>query len=380
MDDPEWVPTHKMVLESPGSPMPYTLRPRRPKFTNEEEGDNMDNMENMDQLILSNTKISTKSRKNLVITISQRIKKDVLVDLVQNEQLPCIPFPIHTFDDLYKLADHVHTTGSMYKDCQRLPELLPVLKELDDMVGLKSTKNALCNMILFELQSIPCYWRHMVITGAPGMGKTSIATIIGKLLNKLGRTPSSDITRGNPLNMIADYEGQTKSEVNRVVQEALSKSGVLLIDEAPSLYDKQNKDSYGKKCLDMLMQLMDTYRDRLIVIFAGYKKDMEENILQSNEGFRRRIQWYFHMDEYNSNELHLIFRQKMGVLNDQTMFNQNWFHTNYKAFPFFGGSIENFVQKIRIVHTRKTFGSAQKDVITDETIQEGFELYLKFTV
>lgn len=224
----------------------------------------------------------------------------------------------------------------------------------------------------------------MVITGAPGVGKTTIATLVAKLLNRLGRTPSDEITHGNPLNLISDFEGQTKSEVNRVVQEALSKSGVLLIDEAPALYDRKNRDSYGKKCLDMLMQLMDKHRDQLIVIFAGYRRDMEANILQSNEGFRRRIQWFFHLDDYGPNELHQIFLQKMKdtqfTLQQPTRFTPAWFHDHYADFPYFGGSVENWVHKIRTVHTRKTFGLGVKALLLDETVEEGFRMYTQFTL
>lgn len=342
-----------------------------------------------DDFALDEHKIKVKKSEQLLITISQ-LKKNRKVTRIpiavheHNTSLPSIPFPIRTFDDLFRLATHLEQSSDMYKDCQRLKPLYPVLRELNEMVGLATTKNALCNMILFELQNMPCYWRHMVITGDPGMGKTTVATIIAKLLNLLGQTPSDEITRGNPLNMISDYEGQTKSEVNRVVQEALSKSGVLLIDEAPALYDKKNRDSYGKKCLDMLMQLMDVHREQLIVIFAGYKHDMETNILQSNDGFRRRIQWYFHMDNYSAEELYKIFLQKIKEtsfeLSKNTKFNASWFQDNYASFPYFGGSVENMVQKIRIVNTRKTFGFDSDKTISDETIQEGFGMYIQFTM
>lgn len=382
--DPEWLPQQRQsTLAVPEGPSHYALRPRpaHKKFTEVEDEDDMEDIQVS----------GTTPNSDLVITISQlkrcRDKATLQQPIVahpRNEDLPCIPFPIANFDDLYRLAQQIQATSVMYKDCQRLTALLPVLNELHAMVGLRGTKDALCHFILFELQNTPCYWRHMVITGAPGVGKTSIAVIIAKILNRLGRTPSDEITRGNPLNLISDFEGQTKSEVNRVVQEALSKSGVLLIDEAPALYDRKNRDSYGKKCLDMLMQLMDTHREELIVIFAGYKHDMDVNILQSNEGFRRRIQWFFHLDDYTPEELYQIFVQKVTdtqfTLQTPTRFGVSWFQEHYTEFPYLGGSVENWVHKIRTVHTRKSFGFGTKTQLPDETIEEGFRLYLQFTI
>jgi Cdc6-like AAA superfamily ATPase len=368
-DDPDWVPTLSSSAPTTSS---YSLRPRKPKV--EQVESDSETMDDNDLVItISQMKRTTNPKNEIVPSV-----------VIRNEDLPSIPFTINSFDDLYRLASAMESTSIMYKDCQRMKTLYPVLQELNAMVGLRSTKDALCNFILFELQNMPSYWRHMVITGAPGVGKTSIANIIAKLLNKLGRTPSDEIVRGNPLNMISDYEGQTKSRVNKVVQEALSKSGVLLIDEAPSLNDKQNRDSYGKKCLDMLMQLMDSHRERLIVIFAGYKEEMETNILQSNPGFRRRIQWFFHMQDYSDAELYEIFLQKIGEtqfkIQTNTKFNKSWFIENYKKFPYFGGSVENFVHKIRTVHTRKIFGFGEKNMLSDETMEEAFHMYIQFTV
>ena len=380
-EDPEWkVPSSIQPVTQDRT---YFLRPRKKDTILTEVADIDDDDSDYDMS-------PEPDEDNLVITISQ-LKKKVqkqqqpsLQTTLPNAVLPDIPFTVTNFDDLFRLATIMKNENRMFKDCQKLTDLYPVLEELNAMIGLKTTKDALCNMILFELQNMQSYYRHMVITGDPGVGKTSIANIIAKIMNRIGRANSDEITHGNPLNMISDYDGQTKSEVNRVVQEALSKSGILLIDEAASLNDVRNKDYYGKKCLDMLMQLMDKYRENLIVILAGYRYDMEVNILQSNVGFRRRIQWFFNMDAYNSDELHQIFEQKLRdskfEKQENSTFDQKWMAAHHSDFPYFGGSIENFVHKIRTAHTRKTFGQMNKSLLTDETIGEGFELYLKYTI
>jgi len=360
----------------------YYLRPRdqKPKKY-KETSDGEDDDDDSDYMM-------TDEDEELVITItkSEKVPKKKNSEILDNSVLESIPFPICNFEDLYKLAKVCIEEKKNFKDCQKLPNLYPVLEELHNMIGLRSTKDGICNMILFELQNLPSYWRHIVLTGKPGVGKTNVAQIIAKLLNRMGRSSSDEITIGNPLNMISDYEGQTKSEVHNVVQEALSKSGVLLIDEAPTLNDNRKgvRDSYGQKCIDMLMQLMDKHRNDLVVILAGYKDDIERNILQTNAGFRRRIQWFFHLDDYSFTELYEIFIRKMNdakfQLTPNSYFDLNWFEDHIEDFPDFGGSIESFVHKIKHVQTRKTFGQDEKILIADESIREGYEMYKTYII
>jgi SpoVK/Ycf46/Vps4 family AAA+-type ATPase len=380
--DPDYV----IPLKPIRSPKHYFLR-SRPRITYMEEDLSDDES---DEEYTGKNDEDGEEEEDLVITISQLKKKKDTEDtknvIIPNASLECIPFPIQNFSDLYKLARICHEEKKLFKDCQKLPLLFPVLTELNNMIGLQTTKNGICNMILFELQNLPSYWRHIVLTGKPGVGKTNVAQIIAKLLNRMGKAPSDEITIGNPLNMIAKYEGQTKNEVHRVVQEALSKSGVLLIDEAPSLNNNRGgqSDAYGQQCIDMLMQLMDKHRNELIVIFAGYKNEIERNILQVNPGLRRRIQWFFHLDDYSPLELHQIFLQQMTEakfqLSPNSIFTVDWMEDHIKDFPNFGGSIETFVYKIKHVQTRKTFGQIEKVFISDETIQEGFNMYKTYVI
>ena len=337
---------------------------------------------------------------NLVITISQMTKRrgpDFSAPVTEvslgppNNTLPVVPFPVNTFSDLNHLAELCAQKGHMYKDCQKLPILYPVIEEINNMIGRAKTKEGLRKLILFELKVDyrldMDVRRHIILTGKPGTGKSSVAKMIAKVFHRLGRGHSEEITEGNPLNMISDYEGQTKTEVNNVVQEALSKSGVLLIDEAPALNDNRRNaspDNYGKKAVDMLMQLMDKHRKDLVVILAGYKEDMDRNILQANKGFRRRIQWFFDMEDYTAPELSQIFRQKLQRIGwdlpTQTRFNDQWFSEHYRDFPFFGGSIDNFVQSIITAQIETTFGQNSNTTISDSTLQRGFNDYIRFVV
>ena len=330
---------------------------------------------------------------DICITISKKKKQcDNSMDqkkqcILANAELKEVPFPINTFQDLYELASMCYLEGNMYRDCQKLPDIWSTLKEINDLIGLTNVKNALCNMILFELQNQANsrkekYWRHMVITGPPGTGKTTIAKIIARLLNKLGQSDSDDIIVGNSRNMISDWQGQTKTMVDSLVSRALKSSGILFIDEAPNLNDGRNQavpDSYGKSCLDTLMELMDEHKEKLIVILSGYAEEMESNVLAINKGIRRRIQWWFHIDSYSAGELYSIFKKNVldtgYQLPPNMSLNESWFEKRKEFFPYFGGSVRNYVEKVCTLHSKKTFGKINQSTLDIGTINEGYELY-----
>jgi stage V sporulation protein K len=316
-----------------------------------------------------------------------------------NKDLTCIPFTIGNFSDLYLLASICADTERpcMFKDCQILPKLWPVLQEIQELIGLTTVKNALCDMIMYEILSDHIekqkknkgerYWRHMVITGPPGTGKTTVAKIIARLLNKIGKTSSDEIVVGNRRNMISDWQGQTKSMVDALVQKAVNSSGIILIDEAPNLNDGRDSaaaDSYSKSCLDTLMELMDAHKDDLIIILAGYRNEMEKNIMSVNKGMRRRIQWWFDIAHYTPEEMFLIFKKQIVetgyTLPLDLVIDNEWFNERETQFPFSGGSVRNFVEKICTVQVKKMFGQVKADVLTNSTLLEAYELYKTFSL
>lgn len=180
----------------------------------------------------------------------------------------------------------------------------------------------------------------MVLTGSPGRGKTTVARILAKLFHRLGLSASEDIVYGSPLNMIARYEGQTFGNVNSVVQEAVNGSGILLIDEAHSLNESTDRDGFGKQCLNELVNSINNY-PQLIVIFAGYKQEMERCIIRPNPGFRRRIGYFIDIDGYAPEELYQMFLQQLQEegfrLTEDTHFDEAWFRQHERYFPYDGG-------------------------------------------
>ncbi|MCK6605687.1 MAG: AAA family ATPase [Bacteroidia bacterium] len=170
-----------------------------------------------------------------------------------------------------------------------LVELIDVVKvrELKKSRGLKVSPQTL----------------HMVFTGNPGTGKTTIARLIAEKYKEIGVLKLGQLIEVDRSDLVAEYVGQTAIKTNKVLDKA--KGGVLFIDEAYSLINRGEND-YGKEVIDTLVKKMEDDRDEFVLIVAGYPKEME-NFLSFNPGLASRFYKTIHFDDYSLDELKLIF-------------------------------------------------------------------------
>lgn len=140
---------------------------------------------------------------------------------------------------------------------------------------------------------------HMIFKGNPGTGKTMIARIIADVLYNIGVTKTNKLIETDRAGLVAGYVGQTAMKTTEKVMEAMD--GVLFVDEAYSL-SQGGVNDFGKEAIDTLVKLMDDYRDRLVVILAGYSNDMED-FLKVNSGLRSRFPNIVEFKDYNIDEL-----------------------------------------------------------------------------
>lgn len=191
-------------------------------------------------------------------------------------------------------------------------EINKLQAQLDGLVGLPNAKKELHNLINFikiqslrvdhGLTSFPITY-HLVFSGNPGTGKTTVARIIGQIYKHLGVLSSGHFVETDRAGLVAGYVGQTALKVQEVVKKATG--GVLFIDEAYSLInDKQ--DAFGKEAIDSLLKAMEDLRDDLVIIVAGYTERMEE-FLQANPGFKSRFNHFVQFDNFSTDELYEIF-------------------------------------------------------------------------
>jgi probable Rubsico expression protein CbbX len=148
---------------------------------------------------------------------------------------------------------------------------------------------------------------HMCFTGAPGTGKTTVALMMAGLLHRLGYLEKGHLVHAMRDDLVGEYIGHTAPKTKQVLERAMG--GVLFIDEAYTLYRTEDSKDYGQECIDILMQVMENERDKLVVILAGYK-DRMDHFFESNPGMSSRIAHHLDFAEYEVGEL-LAIAQSM---------------------------------------------------------------------
>ena len=191
-------------------------------------------------------------------------------------------------------------------------DLPDILADLNNLVGLNKIKeqiNDLVSLLKFNKKAhidISKFNLHMVFTGNPGTGKTTVARLLSDILYNLGYTKKNKLVEVSAKDLIAEYVGQTAGKTYNVLKSAFG--GVLFIDEAYSIVDSGSNASFANDCMTTILRVLEDQRDNLIVIFAGYEKQME-NFVKFNPGLKSRIGYTIKFDDYTKQELLDIFKQ-----------------------------------------------------------------------
>ena len=188
-----------------------------------------------------------------------------------------------------------------------------LLNQLNGLVGLKNVKEQVCDLIDYnKIQHLRVKnglkksnkTLHMAFSGNPGTAKTTVARIVGRMYKAIGLLSKGHFIEASRTDLIAEYQGQTAIKVKRLINRA--KGGVLFIDEAYSITENANSDSYGRESLTELTKALEDYRDDLVVIVAVYTNLMEE-FFESNPGLKSRFNTFISFSDYSLDELVQIF-------------------------------------------------------------------------
>ena len=218
---------------------------------------------------------------------------------------------------------------------------------LGSVVGLqqvKATVRKLARYAVFRKRAqadgreIPAASMHMLFTGSPGTGKTMMASVIATMLYKIGIIRQNKFHEVTAKDLIGKYVGHTDKQTHSEIEKALD--GILFIDEAYALTEgASGENSYGSEAIAELVKSMDEYKDRLIVIFAGYDKEMSD-FLEANPGLNSRIGYKFRFEDYSTDELLEIFARaasKAGFACEEGLLDQELrelfaYHRRFKNF------------------------------------------------
>lgn len=187
-------------------------------------------------------------------------------------------------------------------------------EELDELIGLEAVKNevhSLANFVKVQKQreekgmKTPKMSYHLVFTGSPGTGKTTVARIVARIYKDLGILKKGHTVETDRAGLVGQYLGETAVKTNAVIDSALN--GVLFIDEAYSLTPEDPGRDYGQEAVSTLLKRMEDDRDKLVVIIAGYPNEMQR-FIDSNPGLQSRFNRYINFPDYSAADLVDIFK------------------------------------------------------------------------
>ncbi len=236
--------------------------------------------------------------RNMVDALERkRAARIILNDLPQDSALTDEDIPA----DIRQLAE------------RQVADIDELLASMDDFVGMEEVKEMirqLSRRLQFELmsrQNKKPDLQHLIFSGNPGTGKTSVARLIGKIYRSLGLLRKGHCVEVSRADLVAGYVGQTAILTSEKIKEAFG--GVLFIDEAYALSRAQGMGSdFGQEAIDTLVKAMEDYRNRFLIIAAGYPQEME-TFLSSNPGLKSRFGYTLNFPDYSTNELLLILEQ-----------------------------------------------------------------------
>jgi probable Rubsico expression protein CbbX len=203
---------------------------------------------------------------------------------------------------------------------------------------------------------------HMSFTGNPGTGKTTVALRMADILHRLGYIERNHVVAVTRDDLVGQYVGHTAPKTKEVLKRAYG--GVLFIDEAYYLYRPENERDYGVEAIEILLQVMENERDRLVVVLAGYKDRMDE-FFRLNPGMSSRVAHHIDFPDYTADELvaiaELMLEAESYEFSPAAEEAFRAYLERRMARPLFAHarSVRNAIERARLRHANRVYGAAR---------------------
>ena len=294
---------------------------------------------------------------------------------------------IQDMSDLLKIVrEHEYDSAYEYNiDLESLHKIKEELEKINNMIGLKEFKKSVVDQLLYFIQNLHVGkegdFKHTVLSGPPGTGKTEVAKLLGIMYSKMGILKNTTFQKVTRSDLIAGYLGQTAIKTQKVIEKSLG--GVLFIDEAYALGESGNNDSFSKECIDTICEALSDHKEDLMVIIAGYEDELRETFFKVNRGLESRFIWKFKMEAYSPEELREIFFKKIkenewGILDSDSV-KLGWFEKHKNVFRHYGRDMELLFTYTKIAHGRRVYGkdAALRKKISMEDMERGLQIFIE---
>jgi replication-associated recombination protein RarA len=260
--------------------------------------------------------------------------------------------------------------------------VLPLLKELDSMIGLDTLKTQIVHQIMYITQNLHDQddFHHMVLYGEPGCGKTKVAEIVASIFAGIGLLSRGRVIKITRDDLIGEHLGATSIKTMSALRSCLG--NVMFIDEIYSFGCTDKRDSFSKEAIDMLTLFLSEHRDNIICIIAGYEEEVKSCFFSVNKGLERRFPWVYRLDKYTHIELNRIFLKQMSDQKWQIypdLLKPIFTQEHLKYFKNNGGDSEILLTLCKMQYSKRSFLNSTIDhkTFNQEDITHAFNEFKK---